>query len=359
MLFDETTGAITEMCRRREGFPCEFVREKTSEPNCFQEVCKYCRRTGQIIYMCITRPGHQCEFREENAEEVCIHCGRIGKRILYTGQQKVFEHGDEKNLHADEGKLLGAPGTTLSREAFTSNVSNLGAGYKARDRTKDGIDKPKAKDVAIQKYRHKIEDYCAKIGLSGKSQEDCLELFDIIAASSKNGIPRSQVTPIILGVLFHGCKKGDLPFTVKNLAEKTGKDEKTVRAGMKLVEKKAKVFVEKFKVEASNLIEPNCRKLGMEKPFMNVFVPNAKTVDSKIGQFLEGKKPSTVAATDIYLTLKWFYSEESRWSMSAIANVVGISVGTLNNSVKDVLKEMESAGISSEDIVTEAKSLCR
>jgi len=350
-------------CPKNCGKPCDYVLQKSKRTeNCLEDVCVHCGNIRNIIYLCeaIGYEGKPCEFREENAEEVCIHCGRVGSRILSTAQQKVFEYGDKDKLHADNGKHLGGSETTLSREAFTSNVSVLGAGFKARDRTKEGVERRSPKDAAIEVYRHKIEEYCTKIDLNGKSQESCMELFNEIAAKSENGISKNQSIPIILGVLFHGCKKGESHFTVKYLAKKTGEDEKTVRKGIKLVEKKCQVSsAEKLKVESGSLIESLCLQLGMDKSFRTSFALNAKTVDDRIHGYLDGKRPTTVAATSIFLTLKWFHPSDTRWPLASIAKTVGVSVAALTSSVKKVENDMERDGCTSEDIVKEVNSLCR
>jgi len=311
------------------------------------------------VQMCERRPGCPCEFVERDGEEYCIHCGRAGRRALSTLQQKVYQHSDESKLHADEGLPLGLCGTTLSHDAYTSNTGNLGAGFKARDRTKEGIGKLNAKYAAMQKYRHEIEDYCVLIGLGRMCLNECLAIFDRFAMSSKNSIPQSRFTLVYLGVLFHGCKRGNTPFTIKNLAKVTGKSEVLVRKGVRLVEKKCEMYRDKVIVESSNLIENYCKQLGMDKTFMNVFVPNAKFVDDKIRHFLEGKRPTTVAATDIFLTLKWFYTEVTKWDISVIASSLGIRDTTLSDSINDVFRKLDEAGFTPEDVVKEAKKLCR
>ena len=86
---------------------------------------------------CTRRPGGgPCEFVEDdrNAVMVCRFCGLEGRRILSTAQAKVFEHGDEKNLHADEGKQFGQLGTRMGG-VYTANTSALNPGLVGRDRT--------------------------------------------------------------------------------------------------------------------------------------------------------------------------------------------------------------------------------
>jgi len=305
--------------------------------------------------MCTARPGMPCDFVEKNAEEVCKYCGRVGRRILFTGQAKIFEPGDEKQKTADGGKSLGLPTTKMSGSVYTSNTSILNPGFKARDRTIVGIEKQKPKDVAIERNRHLLQDKCVQMQLSKKTQEECLDLFD--KCVEKGPIPRNQVNTYILGILFHGCKKGGSDITVRELARQTKQDEKTVRKGMKHVEKRCSVSDDKVKVESSGLIERYCITLGMDSSFCYKFVSNAKEVDRRIRQFLEGKKPNTVAATDIVLTLRWFYPEIETWTFNRIAEVAGLKPPTLRKSIAEVEAEMSKARCTAEDIVNYARSL--
>jgi len=299
------------------------------------------------------------EFDEKISEMVCIHCGKVGRRVLFTGQAKVYEHGDESKLNADNGKHLSGPETTLSSEAYSSNRGGLSAGYTAADRTKIGVVQPsKTKNKKIQGYRRQLLDYCRKINLNGKTQDECLKLFDDIVFDSKNTICKTQSIQILMGVIFHGCRRCCFPVTVKDLAVKTGESKNNVRNGLKIVEKKCRGSMVKITNTSSSLIEEYCRRLGMKKPFIFRFVSNAHIVDNKIHEYLIGKKPSTVAATAIYLTLEWFYSGSRELSDQTIAKTVEISIDTLNKSIKIVKEEMKTAGITSECIVKEANSLC-
>jgi len=337
-------------CTARPGRKCEWKMKSPTE--------KVCTKCGRVIYYCEARQGKPCVFQEKNAEEVCIYCGRIGKRILFTGQQKVFEHGDEKNLHADGGKALGDPGTKMG-EVFSSNASSLTPGYRERDRTivAPGFEKRKPRDAAIENFRHMLDSQCERMQLSKKTKNDCMDLFNHCA---RNGIlSKSQITPLLLGILFHGCKKGDLQLTVKDLAKMTKQKEETVRKGMKIVGERCSAMLDREKVESSSLIHRYCIRLGMDASFMNMFVSNAKSVDEKIRQFLEGKKPNTVAATDIYLTLKWFYSDPyaESWSLSKIAEAADLKATTLRKSIADVQKGMSDSGMTSDRIVQETRDL--
>jgi len=313
-------------------------------------------RFTEPVAMCEARRGFPCEFQEKNSEEVCKWCGRVGKRILYTGQQKVFEHGDEKNLHADEGKSLGTPGTKMG-EVFSSNASSLNPGYRERDRTIVRPEKRKARDTAIEKYRHDLETQCQRMQLSRRTTNDCMELFDL--CTQKGVLSSSSFITLELGILFHGCKKGDLQLTVKDLAKMTKQSEERVRKGMKIVGERCAILMDKETVESSGLIQRYCTRLGMDSSFMTMFVSNAKSVDGKIRQFLIGKKPNTVAAADIFLTLKWFYPDSitESWPLIRIAESADLKPTTLRKSIADVQKGMEESHLTSDKIVEETRQL--
>jgi len=267
---------------------------------------------------------------------------------LFTGQQKVFEHGDEKNLHADEGKPLGLSGTKMG-EVYTANASSLTPGYKARDRTLIAGDKRRPKDAKIEGYRHKLEDQCNQMKLSRRTLNDCLSIFDRVAASGPIAV--QQVIPIILGILFYGCKQSDCPVTINELARQTGKSEPDIRKGMKIVAKRAPPSILPAKMDSSNLISRYCTQLGMSDPFLPQFISVAKEVDYKIRVFLEGKKPNTVAATDIILTLKWFHPSDTRWSVTDVARIANLTPATINKSIESVEKGMKEKMMTPESIV--------
>jgi len=305
-------------------------------------------------YMCPARPGFECVFQEKNSEEVCKYCGRTGRRTIYTGAAKMFDPEDEKNLTSDTGKYLGPPSTKMG-EVFTSNVSVLNPGYKARDRSIVTSMKATAKEQARERCRHKLEDQCRQMELSKRTTDDCLLLFEKYA--EKGTIQKNQVTIIILGILFHGCKKGENHLTVSELAKITSQSEENVRKGIKLIERKCEVSQDRSKVESSGFIRKFCFHLAMSPSEMNVFVPNAMIVDDYIRGYLEGRKPNTVAAADIALAVKWFHGDESKYSLDAIATTAGVSQSTLRKSIGDALAGMERAKVTPSQIVDYARSL--
>jgi len=304
---------------------------------------------------CSRRPGGgPCEFLEDdkNAEMVCRFCGRVGRRILSTAQAKVFEHGDEKNLHADEGKQFGQLGTRMG-SVYTANASALNPGLVGRDRTIQFDKKRTAKDKTADSLRHELENQCTRMKLIGKTTNDALELFDFYVRNVKT-LPKNQKVIIMLGVIFYACKINNDTRTVQELARQTGREPSEVRNGVKLISNKCGAFLTRDKVEPSKLISRHCEQLGMKSELTNMFVNRAIVVDEHIHQYLEGKKPKTVAATDMALTYKWFFEGQLEWDEATIAEKLDLKPATLRKSIVKVEEEMRANGKTVKSIIDDA-----
>jgi len=213
--------------------------------------------------------------------------------------------------------------------------------------------KKKAKDRLAEEWRHDLEEQCVRMKLKGKTTDDCLDLFNEYVRVAPT-LPKRKKNAIMLGVIFYACTKNDDQRTIQELARQTSRPEKEVRTGMKLIEKRCHVFQDKRRVEPSDLIPRYCQR--MTPAFKNLFVANARVVAEYIHQFLEGKKPKTVAATDIILTYRWFYDGTAEWDESQIAELAKVKLATLRSSIAKVEEEMKSSGLSVSTIVADAES---
>lgn len=316
-----------------------------SEPS--QEVIESCPRNP-------TGGPHDYQEDKRTAEMVCRHCGAVGHKIYSTALPKVFEDKDEKNLTSDPGKQIGQMGTRMG-SVYSSSLTSLQPGLTARDRTLHFTTRRRAKDRMAEEFRHDLEDQCVRMNLKRRTINDCLELFDEYVRAAPT-LPRSQKLAIMLGVIFHGCRKNDDTRTVQELARQTQRPEKEVRNGMKLVSRRCNAFDDKRKVEPIKLISRYCQNLRLKPEFMNMFVTNAQTVGMHINQYLEGRKANTVAATDIVLTFRWFYDGKCVWDEAQIAQLSKLKVTTLRKSIAKVEEEMKKDRKTVAEIIADAES---
>jgi len=354
MDFSEYDDYVPPCSKRSDGGSCVFItNEKTGGT-----ICKFCKRVGASLSDEIEPPcsgrqdGGSCVFLEDekNAEMVCKFCGKIGRRILSTAQPKVFDRSDEKNLHAEQD-TDSIQNPTLGN-VFTSDTGSLNPGLTGCDRTLAFTRKKSAKDKLAEEWRRELQSQCGRMMLKARTTKECVELFNEYVKMART-LPKKKRNTIMLGIIFYACKNNSDQRTILELARQTKTSEKEVRAGMKMVEKKCFAFMDKRKVEPMDLIPRYCKMMKPE--IRDSFIANASIVAEHIHQFLEGKKPSTVAATDIVLTFKWFYNGIADWSEADVADMAKLKLTTLKNSVAKVEKEMRSSGLSVAAIIADAE----
>jgi len=319
---------------------------------------------------CVSRGGGlPCEFEEDlnSAELVCKFCGLVGARILSAEDEKVYDEEDNKNLRSD-----GSTETTLSQKAYNANVSGLGSGFTAADRTIEFKRRYKAREKRKLHYLALLKKQCAKMSLGGKASDYCIKLFTEYADNAKS-FSEKKMPEIMLGVIFHACTKMDYGFQrrIAELSRQTGVPEAQIRNGMKLIESVCKVSQGKYKTEPLYFIPRYCQnllydKLHVQMPngqidpvanyALNQFTSKADAVARYVNEFLEGKKPNTVAAADIALTVKWFYGMRIDLSDSEIAQGTDVTLKTLKSTIEKVEKEMEAHGLDTAAIVKEIES---
>jgi len=319
---------------------------------------------------CVSRGGGlPCEFEEDlnSAELVCKFCGLVGARILSAEDEKVYDEEDNKNLRSD-----GSTETTLSQKAYNANVSGLGSGFTAADRTIPFFKKLTRREKMKYHYLFLLKQQCARMKLGGKASDLCLELFSQYADNAKS-FSEKKMPDIMLGVIFHACAKMDYGYQrrIAELSRQTGIPQANIRNGMRLIENVCRVSEDKHKTEPVYFIPRYCRNLLSSK--LNIQLPNGRTdplanrtlnlFDSKanavaeyVNQFLEGRKPNTVAATDIALTQKWFYEKQIDLSVQEIAKGTDVTLKTLNSTIEKVEEEMKARRMDTAAIVKEIES---
>jgi transcription initiation factor TFIIB len=133
---------------------------------------------------------------------------------------------------------------------------------------------------------------------------------------------------MVAAVIYMACKEEQVPRTFKELSKETEIAEKEIRKYYKAMNKMLPKNTAN-RTSAPALVNRFCSKLKLSNEIMNT----ARHVAEKAEPLLEGKSPSSIAATSILLVTKLYGEKRLE---KEIAEAASISATTIRNVFKEL-----------------------
>lgn len=152
------------------------------------------------------------------------------------------------------------------------------------------------------------------------------ELYSEFEAK-RNKTMRFKRDAMVAAVIYMACKQEHVPRTFKELSKETEIAEKEIRKYYRALNK---MFPKNTgRTSAPALVNRFCSKLKLSQEIINT----ATTVAEKAAELLEGKSPSSIAATSILLVTKLYGEKRLEKEIAAAAS---ISPTTIRNVFKEL-----------------------
>ncbi|KAH3732888.1 transcription initiation factor TFIIB [Pelomyxa schiedti] len=233
------------------------------------------------------RRGQPCEYEmdERHGTVVCIYCGSVAQEnaVDWGKEWRDFEGEASKSRLTIEDPLLPELGT------------HVGVVHTAGNTVKTGPSESPT-TMKTRAALNKLGAFCDALNVLQRTQTAAKELF--VQYSSKSTGVTNATDPFLCAILYTACKRERTPRTLKDIAEGICVPQDKIR---KAYSQLCKVIPEHSEnLRAHDLVESLCHALGLEY----VIIKKAQATVLEISSKLEGRKPTTIAATAVLVACK-------------------------------------------------------
>ncbi|ODV84523.1 hypothetical protein CANARDRAFT_29061 [[Candida] arabinofermentans NRRL YB-2248] len=288
--------------------------------------------------------------RHSEGDIVCALCGLVlCSRIIDTRSEWRTFNNDDQN--GDDPSRVGEATNSILDSDQLSTVISAGTdgGRLARElnRTqgKSLVDK---KDNALQAAYARISQMCEGYQLPKVVQDGAKEVYKLV---HDDKLLRGKLQESIMaGAIFLGCRKASVPRSFKEIWALTNVPKKEIGKVFKIINQ----IIQKKNEEQGGLItyqndtiattqtNPEdlvgrfCSHLGLTPQITSSAQHIARRL-KEVG-VLEGRSPTTIAATVIYFTTAVF---KQQVTLGKISEKTGVSEGTIKASYKHLYAAKE------------------
>ncbi|VEU21853.1 DEKNAAC102852 [Brettanomyces naardenensis] len=281
--------------------------------------------------------------RHSDGDIVCALCGLVlSDRVIDSRSEWRTFNNDDQN--GDDPSRVGeASASVLDSDQLSTVISNAQEGGRVarelnRTQGKSVADK---KDHALQTAYAKISQMCDGYQLPKVVQDGAKEVYKLVY-DDKLLRGKSQES-IMAAAIFLGCRKASVPRSFKEIWALTNVPRKEIGKTFKIINQ----IIRKKNAEQGGLItyqndniattqtNPEdlvgrfCSHLGLKPQLTS----SARHIARKLREVgvLEGRSPTTIAATVIYFTTILF---SQQIPLQKISEKTGVSEGTIKSSYK-------------------------
>ncbi|GMM27645.1 transcription factor TFIIB [Martiniozyma asiatica (nom. inval.)] len=288
--------------------------------------------------------------RHSEGDIVCGLCGLVlCDRIIDTRSEWRTFNNDDQN--GDDPSRVGEALSNSADSDQLTTVIGMGpdASRAARDlhRTqgRSFIDK---KDNVLSTAYSKITQMCDGYQLPKVVSDGAKEVYKLVY-EDKALRGKSQES-IMAASIFLGCRKASVPRSFKEIWALTGVSRKEIGKVFKvmnsIIQKKdleqggaitrLNNTMSTTQTNPEDLVGRFCSHLGLDPTFSSSAQNIAKNL--RVEGVLEGRSPTTIAATVIYFAVIIF---DKQLNLSKISESTGVSEGTIKSSFKIMCQAKE------------------
>jgi len=275
---------------------------------------------------------------------VCLKCGVVQpEQVIDSGKEwRNFENDDKGTDRARAEKVdddFHTLGTHISTSNFGSSSVSLQAKALSKYSKLAAIGENKNENQMKEAFQ-RLNELCESLqlpSLINQTAKDILRQFEKQRDKNMKGYKKDA---FLVAVLLLSCKQAQGGRTLKSLARATDIEEKEIKRFYKMLLRDSSITSmgdndRKSTVhQTQELVEVFCNRL--QQPFQ--VIKDAKEVSAKAISFLEGKRPSSIAAASILFVLNVMRLQHKQ---QELATVAGISANTLRNVYKEINKNLD------------------
>lgn len=196
-------------------------------------------------------------------------------------------------------------------------------------------------ETLLKKAYAEINDLADKLDLPDHLKNTAKEILRLYL-NKKRGDPKLKIMKkyeFLVAVVFYACKHEFGGRTIKNISEQTEVEPKKIKRYYKQLIRERYLSIElnggdppqKIRREVTNLVEVFISRLNLENP--KPIIRAACKIGENSLHFLEGKKPSSIAAASIFFILTFMGIS---CKQQELADIAGISPNTLRSVYKEL-----------------------
>lgn len=288
--------------------------------------------------------------RHSDGDIVCALCGLVLSDHLIDSRSEWRTFNNDDQNGDDPSRVGEASASVLDSDQLSTVISNSQEGGRVarelnRTQGKSVADK---KDHALQTAYAKISQMCDGYQLPKVVQDGAKEVYKLVY-DDKMLRGKSQES-IMAAAIFLGCRKASVPRSFKEIWALTNVPRKEIGKTFKVINQ----IIRKKNAEHGGLItyqndniattqtNPEdlvgrfCSHLGLTPQITS----SARHIARKLREVgvLEGRSPTTIAATVIYFATLLF---KQHISLQRISEKTGVSEGTIKSSYKQLCTAKE------------------
>ncbi len=289
-----------------------------------------------------------------SGDTVCASCGLVlsGRIVDTRSEWRTFSNDDQGN--DDPSRVGDAANPFLHGSQLHTNISFSDGGMKSRElqRAQSKVTFDKANKSLLAAYRE-IAAMCESWHLSGTVIDTAKHLFKMVE-EGKAFKGKSQ-DAIIAGCIFIACRQNNVPRTFREIFSMTNVTKKEIGRTFKALDQffaatrrekesavqgglyvPAETYATTSSTRADELCLRYCNHLQLSSACTMVAQELANKMSS-VGS-LAGRSPLSAAAACIYMGSHLMGEPKSA---REIANVAGVSDGTIRTAYKQLYAERE------------------
>jgi len=297
-------------------------------------------------YACVNC-GEENDFTVDYGlgDYICNKCGAVQpEQVIDSGREwREFENDEKSTDRARADQTFGDDefrglGTTISTTNFGSTTQSQTAKTLTKyskfastsDRTEHNV-----KDAFIR-----INELAETLQLSAIVKQTAKEVVRAFERKRDRSMRGYKKDAFIIAVLLLACKQQEGGRTLKGIARSTEVEEKEIKKFYKLLLKDpslSNVGMGERKSttsEVEELVEVYCNKLQL--PYS--VAKSAKEVSTSAANFLEGRRPSSIASSSILFVINLLNMEQDHQELCAVASV---SPNTLRSVYRELGKNAD------------------
>lgn len=286
--------------------------------------------------------------RHSEGDIVCALCGLVlcDRLIDSRSEWRTFNNDDQ---NGDDPSRVGEASNSILDSGQLSTVISSENNKFARELQKtQGKSVYDKNDQNLTKAFAKISDMCAHAQLPAVVSDGAKDAYKLVH-DDKLLRGKSQES-IIAAAIFLGCRKANVPRSFKEIWALTNVPRKEIGRLFKIInqiiqrknQEQGGIITYQNNAMSTTQTNPEdlvgriCSHLGMTSRISSAAQYIARKL-KEVG-ILDGKSPTTIAATIIYFTIAVF---RQKVSLAQISDKTGVSEGTIKASYKHLYAAKE------------------
>jgi len=275
---------------------------------------------------------------------ICTVCAAVQpEQIIDVGKEWRDFENDDKGTDKQRAEKVDDDFHSLGTGISQMNYGSYGISAAAKNLSRyslKAVSETDKVELHLKEAFIKVNELAEVIQLPSIIKQTAKEILKHYEKFRDRSMKGYRKDAFIVAVLLIACKQEQGGRTLKSISKSTNIDEREIKRFYKMLLKDPKLITlgesnrKTAAQQAEDLVEVFCNQL--KQPFS--IAKEAREVATRSINFLEGKRPSSVAAASILFVLNAFQLPCRQQDLAVIA---GISANTLRNVYKELSKNVE------------------